>query len=132
MNEGILEMDREVGRLKDISMVDSDGKGLDDMENSLGEAIEELRLGRSTADQMKILAGQYGSFMDNQHNKNSSVQFIMKTKAIENKEPSPPPAGDGDKPKKAFGKAERFIHQPQGRGSGWLANWLGRILEFYE
>ncbi len=102
LHEGILEMDREVGRLKNISLVDGEGQGLDDMEDSLREAIEDLRLGRSTADQMEILAAHYGSFMDNEHNKNSSVQFIMKTRAIEKKPPQSPPAGDRDKAKKSL------------------------------
>ncbi|HHX87040.1 MAG TPA: hypothetical protein GX693_02545, partial [Firmicutes bacterium] len=101
-NDGILEMDREINRLKDIEMVDTEGKSLDDIEYSLQESLEELRLGKSAADQMEILAGQYVSFMDNYRNKDSNVQFIMKTKAIENKLPPGPSAEDTDKPRKSF------------------------------
>ncbi len=117
LNDGIQEMDREVGRLKDMNMVDTEGKSLDDLEYSLQDAIEELRLGKSTTDQMKILAERYVSFMDNQHNKDSSVQFIMKTKTIENKQLTTPTKGDIAKPKKSFWQKlkELFKSPPRGR-----------------
>ena len=102
LNDGLLEMDREINRLKDIEMVDTEGKSLDDIEYSLQESLEELRLGKSTADQMELLAEQYVSFMDNYRNKDSNVQFIMKTKAIGNKLSPGPSTGDAEKPPKSF------------------------------
>ena len=100
INDGMREMDREMSRLKKLEMLGTKGESLDSIEYSLQQSLEELRLGQSTADEMELLAEQYVSFMDNQHNRDSSVQFILKTKGIEYKLNEP--VDNIEKPKKGF------------------------------
>lgn len=63
-------------------------QGISVMNNSLAAAVEQMRKGRAVESKMKELAEDYHSFMDNERNINSSVQFLLKTDRIEyNEEP---------------------------------------------
>jgi putative membrane protein len=57
-------------------------KGISKMEKGLVEAVHEIRQGKSKKDNMIELADNYRSFMDNNNNKNSNVQFVMQTKKV--------------------------------------------------
>jgi putative membrane protein len=59
-----------------------DTNGILEMENGLIKAIDEISFGNAKKDRMKDLVESYRSFMDNENNKNSSVQFIMQTKKV--------------------------------------------------
>jgi putative membrane protein len=59
-----------------------DVDGISEMEKGLIEALDEIRFGEAKKDRMKNLAESYRSFMDNENNKNSSIQFIMQTKKV--------------------------------------------------
>lgn len=56
------------------------------MEKGLIEGINELRYGRAKMDLMRSLADGYRSFVDNEHNRYSDVQFIIQTTKLEKEE----------------------------------------------
>lgn len=53
-----------------------------EMKNGLGKAIDELNFGLAKKDVMKNLSEGYKSFMDNENNKNSNVQFLLQTQGV--------------------------------------------------
>lgn len=71
MNEGLSTMDSQ---------------GLSEMEEGIIEAIDDMRFAKALKQRMEELANGYRSFMDNEKNRNSSVQFIMRTRGVEREE----------------------------------------------
>lgn len=65
-----------------------DSQGLAEMEEGLIEAIDDMRFAKALKQRMEELVDGYRSFMDNERNRNSSVQFIMRTKGVEYQEES--------------------------------------------
>jgi len=59
-----------------------DSQGLSEMEEGIIQAIDDMRFAKALKRRMEELADGYRSFMDNERNKNSSVQFIMRTREI--------------------------------------------------
>jgi len=59
-----------------------DSQGLSEMEEGIIQAIDDMRFAKALKQRMEELADGYRSFMDNERNKNSSVQFIMRTREI--------------------------------------------------
>ncbi len=64
-------------------------QGIRTINDSLAAAADQMRKGRIIESRMKELAEGYRSFMDNERNISSSVQFLMKTDRIEYKEEPP-------------------------------------------
>lgn len=52
------------------------------MERGIIQAIDDIRFVKALKHRMEELVDGYRSFVDNDRNKNSSVQFLMKTKEI--------------------------------------------------
>lgn len=57
-------------------------RGILAMKKGLIEGINEYRFGAAKIDLMTMLADDYKSYADNEHNRHSEVQFIMQTAAI--------------------------------------------------
>jgi putative membrane protein len=62
------------------------GEGLVQMRTAIIQAVDNMRLGEGVKKKMEGLATGYRSFMDNSRNRNSSVQFIIKTEKVESPE----------------------------------------------
>lgn len=60
-----------------------DSQGLAEMEGGLIKAIDDMRFARALKRRMEELVDGYRSFMDNERNRNSSVQFILRTKKVD-------------------------------------------------
>jgi putative membrane protein len=61
---------------------DLTNNGIVEMKNGVVENINDLKQGEALENKINELAKNYYSFMDNDRNKNSSVQFIMQTQEI--------------------------------------------------
>jgi len=59
-----------------------DTQGISEMERGIIQAIDDIRFVKALKHRMEELVDGYRSFVDNDRNKNSSVQFLMKTKEI--------------------------------------------------
>ena len=77
-------LDELVKALENISggLADINKKGFSEMEDGIIQAIEDMRFAEAFIEKMEELANDYRSFADNQRNRNSSVQFIMKTDRV--------------------------------------------------
>jgi len=100
--DGVKEVSEGIGKIKEniVKFFDSlkdlftgqkkIGEGLEEVKSkgivklmdALKEGLEELRFGKAKKEKMEDAAESYISFMDNDKNRNSSVQFIMQTKEI--------------------------------------------------
>jgi len=67
----------------DEGLNDMNSQGLSEMEEGVIRAIDDMRFAGALKRRMEELVDEYGSFMDNERNRNSSVQFIMRTKGVE-------------------------------------------------
>lgn len=61
-------------------------RGIIMLKNGLIEGVNEARYGKAKLDLMLTLAGNYRSHADNEHNRNSDVQFIVQTEKIKKQE----------------------------------------------
>lgn len=77
-------LDELVKALENISggLADINKKGFSEMEDGIIQAIEDMRFAEAFIEKMEELANDYRFFADNQRNRNSSVQFIMKTDRV--------------------------------------------------
>ena len=77
-------LDELVKALENISggLADINKKGFSEMEDGIIQAIEDMRFAEAFIEKMEELANDYRIFADNQRNRNSSVQFIMKTDRV--------------------------------------------------
>ncbi|NLO81771.1 MAG: hypothetical protein GX094_01695 [Clostridiales bacterium] len=93
--DGLEELKRHSGNMLSgleelVKALDNLGKGIADisekgfpeLQDGIVKAIDDMRFAEALLDKMEELVRDYRSFMDNQKNRNSSVQFIMKTDGI--------------------------------------------------
>jgi putative membrane protein len=62
------------------------GTGILEMEKELEEAVDEINFMKAKKDKIEELAQNYRSFMDNENNLSSQVQFVMQTEKVAKQE----------------------------------------------
>ncbi len=77
--EGLLDFKEGVAELKD--------KGISEIKDAVIENYNDLKFGIAVTDKTEQLEESYNSFMNNDRNINSNVQFIMQTEGIAIREP---------------------------------------------
>ncbi len=101
MKKGLSEFSRGQKMIADaLGTIESDA--ILKMEEELSKAVDEIRFGKAQMDRMKSLAQGYRSFMDNGRNKNSKVQFILKTKEVKVEKPAETGSTAAKTEKKSF------------------------------
>lgn len=71
--------------------------GMGKMRKESGSQYNELMYGQAATDEIQKLAEEYRSFMDNTNNRDSQVQFILRTEGIEMAKPQAKPVPEESK-----------------------------------
>jgi putative membrane protein len=101
VSQGLQELDRNLGMLYD-GLQEMNTAGISGIREGLIQAVEGMRFADAVEAKMEELVDGYRSFMDNENNRNSAVQFIMKTQGIKTPANDEPPADTGETQEKGF------------------------------
>lgn len=81
LSSGMKELAKGQGELADG--IKKSAAGLSTINGESGGQYNELMKGLATVEELETQADNYRSFMDNSNNKNSKVQFLLRTEGIE-------------------------------------------------
>lgn len=101
VSRGLQELDANLGRLYS-GLEEMNTAGISGIREGIIQAVEGMRFASAIETKMEELVDGYRSFMDNEKNRNSAVQFIMKTQGIKAPTLEEPPTDTGTAQEKGF------------------------------